>query len=1188
MERKWTEAQNAAIDVRGKDLLISAAAGSGKTATLTERIIRSLLDEDDPADISKLLVVTFTRAAAAELRQRISDALTKALAANPANRHLSEQLIKIGNAKICTIDSFYLDLLRENFSALGLPPSFRIADTAQTELLSLDIMSDTVNRFYDSDTEGFSLFSESFVNIRNASQLPHILLNLYSHVSSYPEGIEFIKKCAEDSRTSAEGDFFESSYGKILCRNTSDNVKYFISALSDAVEAISTDELLSEYYLPSFAYDLTFCRDLLEILSTGGYARSRAHLLSYAPIKLRSLPKGTASELSTSIKDRRTKITNEIRKIGEKSFGLTPDNISKALKQTADITLTLYNLMSEFEKKLGEEKLQRGICDFGDIRRYALRLLVAPDGSPTDSARAISERYSEIYIDEYQDVDRVQDMIFKAISKGNNRFMVGDIKQSIYGFRGAEPHVFASYRTSFPIHGSEAAQSAENEAIFMSNNFRCDENVIRFTNAVCSYLFGICAENIGYTKEDDLVFSKIPPSEDYISPKVEMSIIVPPEDGESLYVSNAENNRAAEARYIVSKIAELMKYEKKADGSPITPSDIAVLFRSKSMKNALKQALDEAGMAYSGAEDDRYFENPDVLLMLSLLNVIDNPHRDIYLAGALRSPIFDFSAEELIDIRGAADISHSLFEALEEYSKLEDDTAHKCRRFISVLSKWRFLTHSLPVDKLIKRIYSSAEFLASGLVVSQNLLLLYEYARHFESGSFRGLYDFIEYINTLIAEGKKFDTASSEGGENAISLMTIHHSKGLEFPVCFLCGTSGEFNREDFKDSLLFEYSAGIAMKLPDGTGFARINTPMREAVASKIITSQLEEEMRVLYVAMTRARERLYITASTSKTPEKLIADAQTARAYSGRYVLMRCKSYLEWILLSLSGVEHTEVYDIEFLPADTVYATVSSGALPESTEPRGEVDEELYARLREKFGFEYPYARHSKLPAKLSVSRLYPDMLDENEDGVSLFENEKKTDVPDILLNVDRQKLSATERGTATHLFMQFCDFERLSRTGVREELSRLIEERFLPASAEEQVFLEELEAFCSSELFSKILGAKQIWREQRFNILLPPSMFSSDEDLIASLGDEMLAVQGVIDLIVMNGDGSLELYDYKTDRLSRAERSSDELLGQKMKTLHSEQLSYYKTAVERLFDKKCDTVAIYSTHAAKTVVL
>lgn len=1188
MERKWTEAQQAAIRVHGKDLLISAAAGSGKTATLTERIIRSLLDEENPADISKLLVVTFTRAAAAELRQRISDALTKALAENPSNRHLSEQLIKIGNAKICTIDSFYLDLLRENFSSLGLPPSFRIADTAQTELLALEIMSDTVNRFYDSDTERFSLFSESFVNIRNSSQLPHILLNLYSHVSSYPEGIEFIKDCAEGCTASADSDFFESSYGKILRDNTFDNVKYFISVLSDAVDIMSTDELLSQCYLPSFAYDLTFCRDLFDILSTDGYARSRAHILSYDPIKLKSLPKGTASELSTSLKERRTQITAAIKALGKKSFGLTPDNISRALKNTADITLTLYSLMSEFEKKLSEEKLQRGICDFDDVRRYALRLLVSPDGSPTDSARAISERYSEIYIDEYQDVDRVQDMIFKAISKGNNRFMVGDIKQSIYGFRGAEPHVFASYRASFPIHGSDKAVNAESESIFMSNNFRCDENIIKFTNAVCSYLFGICDENIGYTKEDDLVFSKMPPSGDYLSPKVKMSIIVPPSDEESDYVSNAENNRAAEARYIVSKISELLNQEKKADGSPITPSDIAVLFRSKSMKNALKQAFDEAGMAYSGAEDDKYFENPDVLLMLSLLNVIDNPHRDIYLAGTLRSPIFDISAEELIDIRSAADTSYSLFEALEEYSKRDDDTAQKCRRFISVLSKWRFLTHSLPVDKLIKRIYSSAEFSASGLVVSENLLLLYEYARHFESGSFRGLYDFIEYINTLIAEGKKFDTASSDGTENAISLMTIHHSKGLEFPVCFLCGTSGEFNREDFKDSLLFEYSAGIAMKLPDTTGFARINTPMREAVASKIITSQLEEEMRVLYVAMTRARERLYITASTSKTPEKLISNAQNSRAYSGRYVLLKCKSYLEWILLSLSGEEHSDIYDIEFIPADQIHAAVSSGVLPESKGSDAEIDEELYEILLKKFDFEYPYAEHSKLPAKLSVSRLYPDMLDENEDGVSMFENDKKTNVPDILLNADTQKASAAERGTATHLFMQFCDFKRLSSTSVREELCRLIEERFLPASAEKNVFIDEIERFKESELFEKVLNARQLWREQRFNILLPPSMFSSDEALITSLGDEMLAVQGVIDLIIMNGDGSIELYDYKTDRLSRAELSNDALLQKKMRALHAEQLSYYKTAVECLFNRRCDSVAIYSTHAAKTVIL
>lgn len=1185
MPRIWTEAQSAAINTRGKDLLVSAAAGSGKTATLTERIIRSLTDKDAPSDISKMLIVTFTRAAAAELRQRIFTAITDALAEDPSNRHLSGQLVKIGNAKICTIDSFYLDIIRENFSSLGLPPTFRIADTAETELLSKEIMSDTVNRFYDLDADSFSRFAESFSNIRNSSKLPDVFLNLYSHVCSYPEGTEFLKVCAQRCAESAELDFFNSAFGEILREDTAETVRYFISVLSDAVEQINADENAAVCYLPSFSYDLTFCRDLLDALENGSYAKVRAQILSYIPIKLRSL-KGESAEAFAPLKDKRASITKAIRVLGTKAFALTPENISAAMRDTANITITLYRLLSEFEDKLDKEKRARAICDFNDIRRYALKLLVNPDGSPTETARNISEGYTDIYIDEYQDVDRVQDMIFRAISNGRNRFMVGDIKQSIYGFRGAEPHVFAGYKAAFPVHGSNEAADSLCEAIFMSNNFRCDENIIKFTNTVCSYLFGICAENIGYCGDDDLVFSKLLPADDYVSPKVTLGIIVPPEDEESDYVSNSENNKYSEAKYIAAKISELLATGKKADGSPIRPSDIAVLFRSGSMKPYLKRAFDEAGIGYCGAENDKYFENPDVLLMLSLLNIIDNPHRDIYLAGTLHSPLFDFTLDELVTLRRYCDTSYSLYDTVSEYSKGENDPfSQKCRDFISVLNGWRDMTLSLSVDKLLKNIYSSKLFAVCGLANSENLRLLYEYARQFESGTFRGLYNFIEYINKIIAEGTKFETATSEASADKISLMTVHHSKGLEFPVCFLCGTAGEFNRSEFRDSLIFEYSAGVAMKIPDTTGFARINTPMREAVASKIILGQTEEEMRVLYVALTRAREMLCVTANSSRSESRLRAEADSRRTYSGKYVLRKCKSYLEWILTAIAFRDMSDVCDIEFVPADSISAPIKL-SVPESVEDTAESDVVLLAELKEKFDFKYEYSNLSRIPAKISVSRLSPDVLDENNGTLNMFEGERSVTVPEIFGRTERSKISAAERGTATHLFLQFCDFRKAEEHGVAEELSRLIEERYIPSNSADAVFKDELERFFKSELYLRIKNAKKIIREQRFNILLPPAMFSKDTAFIEAVGDELLAVQGVIDLIVIDENDNLCLYDYKTDRLSAAERGDRALLKEKMSRLHAEQLSYYKIAVERMFGRECQTVEIYSTCAATTV--
>ena len=1185
MARIWTPAQKTAIESRGVDLLVSAAAGSGKTATLTERIIRSLTDKDSPADISKMLIVTFTRASAADLRQKIFSALSDALAENPADKHLAEQLVKLNDAKISTIDSFYLDLIRENFSTLGLSPSFRIADTAEMVLLSKELMNDTIDELYNKDADSFSRFVECFVNIRGASRLTDVMLDLHSHISSYPEGIEYLKNSADKCMMGTEGDFFESSFGSITLSDVKDKISYYAIVLSDAVNTIITDEKVSRAYLASFSYDLTFCRDMLEILDQKNYSSARSHILGYSPIKLGSLPSEFATDEIVAFKEKRTQITKDIRSIAKNSFGLTAENIVSALKDTQEMTLKLYETLSLFEKKLNAEKLRRAVFDFNDIRRYALKLLVNADGTPTEYARTLSLEFTDIYIDEYQDVDRVQDMIFRAISNGSNRFMVGDIKQSIYGFRGAEPGVFAHYRATFPAISDESSDNCSGRSIFMSNNFRCDENIIAFTNRVCSYLFGICSENIGYTSDDDLVFSKIIEDTSYVSPKVKLSVIIPPLN-DSDAPSSADTNRYNEAKYIAAEVSKLLKDGSLQNGSKIKPANICVLFRSKNMLPHLRRAFDEFGIEYCGGDDDEYFEDPSVLLVLSVLNVIDNPHRDIYLAGALNSPLFNCSMDELIVLRKYRDSSYSLFEAIEAYAADETgELADKLRDFLSILSDWRDTSISLSVDKLIRRIYSSRVFCTS-LTVTDNLRALYEYARKFESGGFKGLYNFIEYVNRIIDEGTKIDTGADSSSDDCVSFMTIHHSKGLEYPVCFLCGTAGEFSKSDFKESLLFHADTGAAMKLSAGEGFARINTPMRAAVASKIVSEQTEEEMRVLYVALTRAREYLYVTASTSKSPEKLLAAAKDRKMYSSRYTLMKCHSPLEWILTAIADRDMSDICDVSFISSDILSTPFELFNIKPLDEKDVIADSELERILAEKFSFEYPYAKLSRIPAKISVSKLSPDILDEKDTSQELFAVKEKNTVPPILLGQDTGKRSAAERGTATHLFLQFCDMQRTEATGVKAEMAYLIEKGFLPKDIEDIAFTNEIEAFFESELYGKIKRAQRVIREQRFNILLPASDFSNDPELSSAISGELMAVQGVIDLILIDEDGALCLYDYKTDRLSLSELSRDDLLSKKMSSLHSQQLSYYKLAVEAMLGRRCDIVQIYSTHAAKTV--
>ncbi len=1196
MAKNWTAAQRAAMDITDKTLLVSAAAGSGKTATLTQRIINRLTDPYTPSDISSMLIVTFTHAAADELKNRIFLAVSEELAKNPSNRHLTSQLIKLGNARICTIDAFYLDLIRANFSTLGISPSFRIADPAELELLSIATMEETIEFFYEND-ETFPSLAECLIGTRNADQLSDILLKLSDKSASLPEGIEFLRHNAEETERQAnEGlDFLSTGFGEVLRRETIDTVTHYKTIFEAACEFASNPDL-SPLILPSYSYDRDFTERLLTALRnpTEGYEQTRSVLSSFSPVRMKPL-KDAATEESEKFKQLRTKIHADIRKLYQKSFEKPSESILRAMKDTARYTDILYRLLREYETRMTEEKKRRNILTFNDIRRLTLKLLVNEDGTPTEIAKQYAEEFSDIYIDEYQDVDRVQDLIFRSIAKPNNRFMVGDIKQSIYGFRGAEPSLFAEYRASFPPY-DQAEASNSCATVFMSENFRCDANVIDFTNMICSRIFYACHESIGYCPEDDLKFAKALPAKDYLSPLVEVAVLsasLEESTPDSFGEDEPPEAKEIEAEYIAREIERLVRIEKKADGSPIQAGDIAVLFRSRSMGSYLTDALNRRGILTSESDGERYFENPDVLMVLCLLNTVDNPHRDIFLTGTLCSPLFGFHMNDVIAIRASADESYSLYDALLVCKKGDSELSARCRFFDDTLNEYRTLSASLSVDRFLRYLFESDLFSLSGFVTSQsetgeggNLLRLYEYARSFETGSFKGLYNFIEFINTLIEEGKKLKIPPKGISPERVNLMTIHQSKGLEFPVCFVCNVGAQFNKNDQKENLLFEYPVGVAMKIADATGFARINTPMREALSARNAIRQREEEMRVLYVALTRARERLYVTASTKRKPEALMDTAKKRASFCTRHAMMSATSYLDWILIPFADASAcTDCARLTFVESVMSSSPTDETAtvVPKKSESVATVDDSLYETLREKYAFRYAYGDLQRIPAKLSVSRLSPDVLDDTDGSKDLFPEQKKTMIPDFFISRGIHRPTAAERGTATHLFLQFCDFSLAYRTGAKEELARLIEKGFIPRDYEELVYLDELDAFLKSDFCGEIRNARKIIREQRFNLLMDAKHFTTDPKIKAELEDAKLAVQGVIDLIVFDSEGHLCLYDYKTDRLTKEELSDRELAAKKMNEVHGLQLSYYAHAAEQLFGVPCHRLCIYSTHSA-----
>lgn len=1248
MPPQWTAAQKAAINIHGCDILVSAAAGSGKTAALTERIICALTREENPADITRILAVTFTRASAADLRRKLRDALSAKLAAEPGNRRLIRQMMLLGSAKICTIDAFYNDIIKAHFQRLNLPAGFRIADEAELKILGLSIMEAHIDRSYACDPN-FPAIADIFADNKDDAPLAELFIGMYETIRKYPEGIEFLKCGAATLREEAEIDFFRTRAGDFIAGELAGKLTYFLKVLNTAYELVADDTALFKSTIPPVEQDIEHINSLLDAIDGRDYKGARQISSSYSPKNFGRLSPEQKTDEILAFREQRGTIRKFLSGIFAAYFKREHTVIPSVFVRTADVSLALYNFLSQFENELRDEKLSRGICDFEDIRHYTLELLVK-NGEPTDIARGYASRFDEILIDEYQDVDLVQDKIFSALTGCASRFMVGDIKQSIYGFRGAEPSLFSGRRASYRTWNEEDGYSPPKEGggvtVFMSNNFRCDKNIVKFVNTVCPPLFTACGSSIGYVPQDDLIFSKTV-SDGYVSPKVSFTLICPPprtgKSGEADEkggnppaekisdtaaaaddFSDSDSDRdgaadidAPEIRFIGAKISELLRQGRRADGEIIKPSDIAVLCRTKSVCADISDALSQLGIPTVSDSRRKYFDDPAVSLMISLLTVIDNPQKDIPLAAALRSPLFGFTMEDLARIRRGSNPSSSLIDALTEYADAgTDDLADKCRSFSAVLSAYRTLARSLPADRLMRHIMNDTNVLSlaggNGDAGRGRLLALYEYARQFEAGSFRGLYNFIKYVNNSI------DSDTSPGGEgaaadtNAVAVMTIHHSKGLEFPVCFVAGCAKKFRRVNTdsktrkKNPFMPDRRVGPAILLRDPTGLAQINNQLVQAAELNMTRSELEEEMRLLYVAMTRARERLYLSARYPYSKDNLLCKASFGARFlsSDPQPVLAARSYLEWLLLTLPQPPHPDApYSVNMLEDDEIeqpepYLPPQTD-IPEECPAQSSADD-IAARLRECFSFSYPYRHSTQIPAKLSISRLYPGVLDDEDGSTAPYTPSdvipELTPAPPIPQTLNDDELlppSATpffiaggqrqqggrDAGIATHVFLQFCDFTRFENHGFENETALLCEKRFMSRDMADLIDRRQIELFFRSELYSSIRNAIWLRREQRFNIMLPAANFTKDPAFAAELADEELLIQGVIDLFFEDADGRLVLCDYKTDRLTPQELADKSLAAKTLAARHRTQLSYYAAALRRICGRAPDNILIYS---------
>ncbi|MBO5040426.1 MAG: helicase-exonuclease AddAB subunit AddA [Clostridia bacterium] len=1173
MEKKkpdWTNEQKNAINDCTSDILVSAAAGSGKTAVLTERLIRKITDPDLPIDVSRILVVTFTEDAANELKVRIRDAISAAMAEHPENKHLKRQYLMLPNAKISTIHGFCLDLIRSNYEILGLPPKLRVADDGQNSLMMQQVADAVIDGYYSalpeySDIENFVEFADNFITVQDSS-LTKVIIEIYKKLQSFPDGIDFITKSFPEYEK-ASNDVSSTLWCKVLFSHVKNTLNYHLKMLEEAVDEISEYSDISGVYLPAFEASIDGIKTVLNAVETGSYESVNETINSINHKRIGSKKGYDDDDVLKYCKKLRTNYSDQFKKLKENYFSFTDDALRFSAEKSKDYLSKLHKLLKAFDRKFSYEKRKRGIIDFNDMERMAYSLLVASDGSYTALADEVGARFDEVCIDEYQDVNSLQDGIFKSITRSTNRFMVGDIKQSIYGFRGAEPRIFADYRLDDSV-----------KLIPLTYNFRSDETVVDFSNEICGNLFTKYGKTVPYDDSDKLHFAN--GSNERQAPEI---VVIEDEDTTEQEVDdysdednlNEDCEVNAEANYVAKRINDLVN-------SGVSPSDIAILLRSaKSEAKKFEDALAVYGIQSKNKEQKDLFSNAEVMLLMCILNVIDNPSRDIYLAGALKSPLYNLTISELAEIRNHAPEA-TLYEALIKYTK--DFSFKKGEFFLSKLEEYRKLANR-PVDRLIWHIYCDSGLLAfasenrlSSRGGKANLMRLYEKARSFESGTFKGLYNFIRYINDILNSDKVITSPSTNEDDGIVQIMTIHKSKGLQFKYVFLCGTAKRFNTKDESADIILDKNIGTSLKLSDESGLATVDTLYRRVSALEIRKKNLEEEIRVLYVAMTRAKSKLVIVA-TVKDAEKL-KELNKLKKYThlaDGYVYTQYKNFISWILLSEESVVPTyaKATDILSPAGDTDDEETSSDVILDE-----EKIEVLKKEFASRFAFKYPSREAAGIPAKLSVSELYPTILDDYDDSEKMSEKKKpRMRVPRF---IDENESRGAMIGTATHQFMQFCDFDLLEKNGIDSEITRLTDLGFLSPSVSSIVSKIAVERFIKSELFVRLKNAKSINRELRFNVHLNASSFTERKDEM--LKNETVLVQGVIDCLYESDNGKTVLLDYKTDSVPKDMSVSD--AEAMLIERHLTQLSYYAAACKTITGKEVDSVVIYSFALGKSI--
>lgn len=1254
MENKWTDAQKAVIETGDKNLLVSAAAGAGKTTVLVARIIRMITDKDKPVDLDRLVIITFTRAAAAQMKQKISDALEKLIEAEPENALYRRQYRLLGNASICTIDSFCLNIVRAYFQKLDLDPAFRIADETELKLVESDCMDELMEKYHTEASPEFINLLESYCGYKSDDALTGYILNLAGKAEAMPWPKEWLDELVKDYEIESADEFNRSGVAENICNHVKSLIKGILARIDIAEKLCTTGDGAPDY-IPAITGDKT---QISAVLEAKDYAEIGEKIKAIKFGTLSTKRSGDAA-IKDRIKNIRDNYKDSIKQIKNNFFFISVDNLIDLLKLSLPSVRCLVNLTKDYLDLFAAKKKEKNVIDFSDAEHFALNIL----WGETPEALELRKQYSEIIIDEYQDSNNVQEYIANAIAGNASEapyiFTVGDVKQSIYKFRNACPELFVSKQKKY------AKEEDNGKLVILDNNFRSREEVLDSTNAVFKHVMresigGIeyddeCSLKKGTDKQSSLGEGSPYKTEVHIISKELEETYEPadakaygagtdklqaadadttePDDNDETESAEAEDNkRVLEARLIANRIKTLVYKEKlqvadednEGNTRNISFKDIVILLRTmKDWSSVFVETLEAEGVPVFSDESDGFFKSREVALIIDLLRILDNPRNDISFAAVLHSCVGGMDEDELADIRINAKDAESFYDAALKIYR--DETGElstwgtnkrtvggykeKLIRFFSLYRELEEYKQTSSVSELIDKIYNRTGIydyfsaFPDGERRKANLDMLPAYAVDFENTSYSGLFGFIRYYDKLKNHELDYGEAGAKTMADCVHIMSIHKSKGLEFPVVFVAGMGKQFNLKDFSGDICISSDHGIGIKYVDVERRIKYPSFYHSVIKMRGTEGLIGEEMRLLYVAMTRAKDKLIMTGYADKVNQ--------ATDYAALYKSKNFMDFVYPVLIPEKKYFDTVVYSVDTVSGMTGEdVPVTRNTAPENgialaipmDSVKGNDKESLEEKIKRARDAEYEYKYLEALPVKLSVSDLKHQMIEE-EFGENVFEETREflpgdKTLPDFLKT--GEKLSrGTDYGTLVHKCMQFMPMS--AETDVRDFLTDMQAKGRLSSEEAGKMPVNKFITFLNSPLAGRIRKAEangQFYREKQFMILVNAKDINADK---YGESEEKVPVQGVIDAMFIE-DGEIVILDYKTDRVDTAALKPDVAAtgtssignGQpegdtpedRLIKLYKTQLDLYAQAAERLLGRKVKEKLLYSFSLEKEI--